>query len=271
MNIDDQTNELIEDYISGRLEQIKMKAFENRMASDKELHAAVQMERSMRAVYASEAKAQLKTRIKLLESAVEKNNQTTKIIPMQKRILPIISIAASLLLLLGAYMFFKSDQLSHPASQNDLFSSYIKKDMSYSNDALISFGTRGGGGDDEAAVKKAKSLKSIFQNLNDGNYLESRTLALDYLEIYPDDQEAQYVIATSHLYEGNYAQAIEWYAKLRQADSRDIRHEAEYYYGLCHVKVENGATEAKKVLTGVANDHTSEWQETAKHYLGDIE
>ena len=270
MNIDDKTNELIEDYISGKLSQSESEIIEQRIKSEPELRKAVQMEKSIQAAYSDQAKDQIKIRIKSLENTLEKENyyQPTKIITMKNRIKPIISVAAFIAIAVCSFLYFQSQEIDN---QEDLFSSYIKKDMSYSNDAIASFGTRGGGGGDEAATKKSNTLKSIFQNLDKGNYLDTRKLALEYLELYPDDIEAKYAMATSHLYEGNYAKAIEWYGKLRQADSRDIRHEAEYYYGLCHVKVENGEAKAKKILQGVADDNTSEWQQTAKHYLGDIE
>lgn len=273
MNIDDQTNKLIEDYITGQLGQKDAATLEERMKAEPELRAAVAMERSLQSAYKAKAKDDLAERIKTVETNLEKENfyQTANIIPMKKRILSIVSIAASLVILVGAYLLLNQDSTDPATNQGDLFSSYIKKDMNYSNDALVSFGTRGGGGGDEVAAKKANSLKSMFQFLDQGEYLSSRKLALEYLELYPEDQEAQYIMATSHLYEGNYAKAIEWYGKLRQADSRDIRHEAEYYYGLCHVKVENGAAEAKRILQGVAADNTSEWQQTAQHYIGDIE
>ena len=269
MTLDDNTNKIIEDYLSNRLSEAAKQSFEQQIASDENLKKAVDLEKLIKASVIKSESDKLRLRMKKIhknqiDNSTQKSNKT---IPMSKKIIPFVSIAATLVILVGAFFLFQSD--SADVSQNDPIAKYLNSKDTYTQSAINSFGTRGGTTPSED--EKIKKLKTIFTLIDKGDYSKAKPILDSYIADFPEDEEGKYAKAKIYLDEAEYGNAIVWFSKIRKSDNRELRNEAEFYYGLCHYMIVDGESTAKQVLQTVAKDNRSDWQDAAKGVLANRE
>jgi len=265
MTLDDNTNKLIEEYLLGQLSPEELVQFQKRLSEDKDLRNAVELERILMNQVINDGEQALREKMRNIhnEHSKIKINKSKNIIPMSKKLFPIISVAATLLILVGAFFMFQNSDTG--LDQTDGLGKYLNSKDTYTQSLVSSFGTRGG--TTPAEEEKIKKLKTIFNLIGKGDYKQAKPILDSYIAEYPEDEDAKYAKAKIYLDQADYGNAIVWFMKVRKSENRELRNESEFYYGLCHFMIVDGDTEAKKVLQGVAKDNRSDWQAAAKDVL----
>ncbi|HKK74386.1 MAG TPA: hypothetical protein VJ953_04870 [Saprospiraceae bacterium] len=230
----------IQDYLEGRLDEAAETAFEAEMDRDAELKTEVDLHRlsgdAIELIIADELRDDLKA---LQEENKQRPVPEKKVRPLRRR-LTSLSIAASVLLLIG---FFAVNYTANQYDNDAIADTY------YQNDLLQR--VRGAGS--ESLLQEGMTL---YEN---GEY----EAAIEYLDGVDNPSlvaEAKYAAAHAHFNLGQYAAAIDDFLVVADSDDPRFAEKAEFYYLLSALAADQTSTDTfntilEKILNNEAHLH----------------
>lgn len=216
------TPETIELYLKHELQGQELQAFEEYMNSDADFKKEVETQqflyRGANKVGEDEMRAKLKNiRKAVLDGTQEETDGKVVSISQKKKINPVFrwSIAAAIIIALGAAMFWLFPQSSTP---QDLFASYYKP---YSEEVSVR-------GVDNASLIGQASL--WYQN---GDYQKALNVFQKILRTEPENAEIQLVTGICQLELNMMADAIQIFRDVKNPLYQD---QAQWYLAMAHLK-----------------------------------
>lgn len=270
--------EQVEAWLNGSMDIKERTAFQNKMNADSEFKSEVQLVRDIITGIELSGEERIRTKVKEVEIDLTKQEffkNEDKTITMntqgKKSRFNWMSIAAAFVFLAAAayFMIPNSGSVEEP-DLGAAFAQYFKPDTKALPgilDKLEASGFANPEKDRETAL--AKALKVYESN----NYTNARESLADYLEAYPGDQVAELYMGLTQIHINNYAEAIKYLDSLASDELFEQQDMAKWYLALCMTQTEtkSGVDKAKELLTSLAQDMGSIYQQDAKGFLTFLE
>ena len=246
--INEKTYELLDAYLNGILSTKERRDFEVQMTKDRELREEMLLQKDLYEVmflHEQEEKQLKKVQHAISEAHSAYHNFSTP----KRRIWRFVGVTASILLLLGYFMFFKTSN-----SMESLYAEYADWD------SLPSLTERTGSGSqlEEAAI--------YFKEA-------SYTKAISSFEVYllkdPENPLALTYLGLSYIYSQNYDKAIETFDRLEKGTSLD-RDKSYWYKAMAYLKARE-KDKAIATLRRLIQDSNNYKYEVAKQLLKRLE
>lgn len=232
--------DLIEKYMTGELSEVEKQSFDNRLAEDEALAEAFQLHQSAHKALDVLVAQNLKAELQEME-------EESKVVSLRKRRrtrLTIVSVAASVLVLVGAFfVIFPQDNLSNA----ELAAVYYE---------APDFGTRGG-----AAASPENPLTAGVNALQNNAVEEAITQLGEVKETDPDYLVAQYFLGHAFYTDAQYDRAQQSFSMV--GSSSDLRYvEEAQWYELLSCLAQNA--ECGELLSGLIEDESHPFHTKAK-------
>lgn len=259
-------NDLVEDYLDDVLTSQEKENFEKELQSNKSLRDELALAKRVRESLSE--KGGLISTIGDIDEELENEGLFKKdnVIKMNKNSKIPFAIAATLLVLLSAFWFLKTDESQINSDQiiADSFSKFKSSIPKLKEEFEVL-----GFADPEAGLKD--SLSTALDYIDSGKYDDARLLLSTILDRYPDNTKALYYYGVNQLNLGNYTIASEALYKAKQTDNLEIKHDAHYNYAISLMKLDDDHASAIKELKIIAADDTSPYKYVARDYVSILE
>ncbi len=247
----DEYNEKILQYLTGRLDPAEMEAFKKQIESDADLQQKVQEmaveQKVVQALIKEEYREKLKQWMPSVSELADENIQDkpsseadqadkAKVVPIKRKLLFKLSIAAGFLLLIGAGSYFWA---SANYSNSALVTHYY-----ISPDQDILSGVKSG---DPTIEQRYQEAKLAYRN-NDFKK------AVNIFQSLPQtDERALYFLAHSQYKLNDHTDAANTFKKVRTLNGR-FQEKAAYYQLLSHLAESETGDEFQSLLTSITTD-----------------
>lgn len=251
MNMEEQ----IDAYLNGRLSDVDRITFETQIAQDSQLAEEVALQQEATQLLLADRQRAFKTQLK---SVATKTKTATTIDMTNAPVVALwqrnwVRVAAAVALLIGlGFILWPSTTVSYPQMAAAYFEPYPDRLQS-----------RGEDGDDSTTL-----VQEALQAYNQQDY---QAVVNTLAKLSPEDPQyllGQLYRANAYLAMQEPAPAIEILDKIYALEQSAISEITAWYLGLAYLQNDQ-ATEAKAVLSGIANDEASVYRERAQEILGD--
>ncbi|MDC8004682.1 tetratricopeptide repeat protein [Aureisphaera galaxeae] len=217
--IDEKTYEHIDGYLKGTLDEDTRNNFEQRLQSDSELREELEIQKKLYEHFEvhSEEEERLQGVMKSIEDAGKAYHGLHG---RRKKLRYFIPVAASIVLLVGYFMFFGSS-----SSMDSLYAEYSDWD------SLPSLTERG---------TEVNTLQKAADYFSEKSYAEAISALQTHLEKDPENPLALSYLGLSHLEMQNYDEAIKTFDLLQNGTSLD-RNKALWYKAMTYLKAKDEA------------------------------
>lgn len=266
--------ELFEAYESQTLDVAAQQEFEKRLTTDKNFKEEYELYQTLMGGIELEGDELLRNELSQVESKLKKEDffaleeKQSKIIPMKKSSFSfgkMLSIAASLLLLLVAGMYFFSPNNVTPAEALAKFD-HSAKEKAFLSEQLNELESLG-----MADLERGKkdTLAQVLKLYDAGEYQTAYNLATSYINAYPNDATAMYYAGMAKFQDVDYSTAAEWLSEAVKQKETAIFDRARWYLALTYTMLEttDGNLNATKLFNQIMNDTKSDYKTEATWHL----
>jgi len=217
-----KTNE-IERYLHRELTDDELMAFETEMESNPDLVAEVNLHRELEAAMREHDVIGLRARLDTVNKEMirEKRKERSFIAKVPRKKLAAVSVAASLLLLLGIHGTISKSDLS---GRSDL---YEKHYTVYP----------GAGTSRTAEADVDEDINQALRHFNEQDYEESLHLFNEVLRRDADNPVGNFYAGMARQETGQYAEALVCYQQVMKTGDNLFVDQAEWYSGLCYLRL----------------------------------
>lgn len=228
------------------------KAFKAELDKDSEMAEEFDFENLVRAGFTSEYKEQIQKAVEQVkqEKSNSSSNKKSKLIPMRW-----LSIAASLVLVVGAFVFFQKTDL-------DPDTTYLASLDDYQKITLSKLSTRSS----SETTGFSDSLKTAIREMNTGNLEISEKYLNELIENHPTNEDVIFQSSVLNYFQNNYIQSDELIELVINSSSKEIKQEAEMMYVQVKLKTKQ-KKEAKDMLVIISNSPRHKYYARAKEVL----
>lgn len=245
MDLSEDLQDRLDQYISGTLSRQDALAFEQEMADNETLRHEFNLQKNLSLGIAHHGNQELKNKLEHIHDAViSPGTRVKKSHSIQWRYL---AVAASISILLVSYFLFFGDN-------NKLYKQYYERPT---------FSIQRNG-------EEMTPLDQAGINFNQGNYKKAIEIFEVYLADNPDDHNAGFYLGIAYLDADQAEKAIQ--ALKNVVDSKDpfFKDQSSWYLALAYLRNKETAA-ARLVLKSLSEDEgAGKWQQLASALLEDI-
>lgn len=261
----------IEQYLEGTLEGDALASFENKLAKDNSFATEVELFMDMKETIRRTEQKKIQQSLKNVhnqlteEKFFERQNKRTSQKPSS--IFRVLSLAASVALLIGAAFFlFGSNQ---PTSA-ELFAAVYQPETN--NITTIVEDLSDYGMVDPEAQRKDELIAALAV-YESKNYAAAKTSLEAHLQKYPTDKIAQFYLGISLLETKDYQGATDYFSALTQDNTFELADDAEWYAALGNLgqNTSKKTQIAKLLLAKIAANNATTYQSKAKNILQQLD
>lgn len=239
---------LIEQYISGEMDEEQARNFLLRLKEDKDLAAEFKFEQELSDAISDENTLEL--RRKLIKILQESKKRTGILHYLSSRPYQIAAAASIIVLLTTAYLVFL---MPHKPTTERLFSSY------YDSDQPLRITKRSG-----------TDLVEALRNYQDKDFLNAIDQFNLILQADSNNSAVRFYTSLCYIETGQFDQAIAYLSAITQNHNSLYQKPSEWYLGLCYLKM-NHTDQAVDLFRQIADDKIHDYQQDAKQILREID
>lgn len=250
MNHDQETYELIEQYLEGKLEGEQLEAFEQALREDSSLAKELELQRSVQVLLAEEDVQELDE--KLSELRKDYAAEVPKLLPFKK-----IWFAAAAVLVLSIVaigLFTKADPIDGEKLYTSYFEPYPADNSVRSTD------------DDSTLIRQMESALEAYASEDFDSAVKG---FLGYLYTDEDNTRARFYLGVSLLAQGYPEKAAETLVEVAEESESIYADPARWYYALSLIR-QSKRSSARKELKQLEKDAKGKYQKLAIDLLDEL-
>lgn len=255
--------ELLDQYFSDHMNEKEKEDFRMLLDKEPELKKAYNFEQKINENIVSSSLKEIKSKVANADKIYHKTTPT-KIVEMtntKSNTKTILSIAATLVLLVAAYFIINQNGTVQVEDQTNSYMAYLNE---YENESLGKYALRGTG-DDAMGLKD--SLAMALHESTNGTVLKAKQLLQTLVKNHPDNEEVKLYLAIQMFKSSDYTVAINMLNPLIKSTSDEIREEAEMTMAMATSSLNDNRATSIKWLKKIASSPNHRHQKIAATQL----